>query len=139
MSHPMSLNIENKEDLIQYLEQKGYAVKGQEWHHKVLSGGVSNRTVWVRREGGTAWVLKQALEKLRVQSDWYSHPRRIKQEALGLEWFSKCCPQGSVPALLFFDESNYLLGMEAISEPHMNYKHFLQGGRIPDRTTTPER
>jgi hypothetical protein len=43
----------------------------------VLGGGVSNRTVLVQPQGQPAFVVKQALEKLRVQVEWLSDPRRI--------------------------------------------------------------
>lgn len=124
----MALNIEKASDLTEYLQKEGHTSAEEGLQIKVLRGGVSNRTVWVQKGDGTSWVLKQALEKLRVQTDWYSHPRRIQQEALGLEWFSKYCPEGSVPKLIFFDQAVHLLGMEAILEPHDNYKGLLLKG-----------
>lgn len=126
----MALNIENKADLAQYLKHNGYLAEQEKWEMKILRGGVSNRTVWVKKEDGTSWVLKQALEKLRVTTDWFSHPRRIGQEALGLEWFAKFCPEKSVPQLIFFDEDSYLLAMEAIMEPHDNLKEMLLKGKM---------
>jgi len=126
----MALNIENKVDLALYLKQNGYLAEQEKWEMKILHGGVSNRTVWVKKGDGTSWVFKQALEILRVSTDWYSHPRRIAQEALGLEWFAKFCPERSVPNLVFFDEDSYLLAMEAVQEPHGNLKELLLKGKM---------
>ncbi len=92
---------------------------------EILRGGVSNRTLYLQKEDGTSWVLKQALEKLRVKEDWFSHPRRIVLEAMGIEWFNKLCPIGSVPQLLFLDKEQYVLGMEAVLKPHANFKELL--------------
>ena len=46
----------------------------------VLTGGVSKRTVLVQRANGQAWVIKQALSKLRVEVDWFCSPERIRGE-----------------------------------------------------------
>ena len=71
----------------------------------VLAGGVSNRTVLVERESGEAWVVKQALAKLRVQVDWFSSPERIHREADGLRWLAQFAPPGSITPLVFEDHA----------------------------------
>lgn len=124
----MKLNIENQENLILYLRDKGLLPEGEKLQVEVLRGGVSNRTVCIRKEDGTSWVLKQALEKLRVKEDWFSHPRRVVLEAKGIQWFSSLCPTGSVPQLIFLDEEQYVLGMEAVLKPHDNFKELLLSG-----------
>jgi hypothetical protein len=64
---------------------------------RVLAGGISNRTVLVDRpEVGEAWVVKQALPKLRVVVDWFSDPERIHREALGLRWLEELAPSGTI-------------------------------------------
>jgi hypothetical protein len=40
-----------------------------------LSGGVSAHTVLVRKDGIDTWVIKQALSKLAVKSDWFQRSR----------------------------------------------------------------
>jgi 5-methylthioribose kinase len=66
----------------------------------VLAGGVSNRTVLVERTAsGEGWVVKQALPKLRVATEWLSDPERIHQEALGLRWLSELAPPGAITPL----------------------------------------
>ena len=98
----------------------------------VLAGGVSNRTVLVERPTGEAWVLKQALEKLRVSVDWFSDPERVHREALGLHWLQELAPPGSITPLVFEDHEHHLLAMEAVPEPHENWKTMLLEGRVRD-------
>src|SRR5476649_387582 len=97
------MNIECAAELIGYLRGRGHVGKNENPRITVLAGGVSNRTVLVERENGTAWVLKQALAKLRVASDWFSSPERIHREALGLKWLIKLAPTGKTTPLVFED------------------------------------
>ena len=84
----------------------------------------------LRRPSGESWVLKQALAKLRVAVDWFSDPQRIHREAAGIRWLQRLAPAGSVPALLFEDFDHRLLAMEAVPEPHDNWKTLLLAGRV---------
>lgn len=97
---------------------------------EVLAGGVSNKTVLVRRSSGEAWVLKQALPKLRVQVDWFAPPERIQREAAGLRWLQTLAPEGSVPPLIFEDFDHYLLAMAEVPQPYDNWKQLLLGGHL---------
>jgi len=96
----------------------------------VLPGGVSGRTVRVEWPGGRGLVFKQALPKLRVAVDWFSDPGRIHREALGLRWAARLAPPGSVPAVVFEDEHEHVLGMEAVPRPHDGWKALLLAGRL---------
>ncbi len=96
----------------------------------VLAGGISNRTVLVERPTGESWVLKQALEKLRVTVDWFSDPERVHREALGLRWLRELAPPGTITPLVFEDHEHHLLAMEAVPEPHENWKAMLLEGRV---------
>jgi tRNA A-37 threonylcarbamoyl transferase component Bud32 len=95
-----------------------------------LPGGVSNRTVWLERPDGEAWVIKQALAKLRVAEDWFSDPQRIHREALGLTWLERLTPPGSITPLLFEDATHHLLAMRAVPRPHENWKNLLLAGEV---------
>jgi 5-methylthioribose kinase len=123
-----ALDIEKPESLDAYLRATGRIGLKEKLSIRVLAGGVSNRTVWVKRESGEAWVIKQALGKLRVKVDWFSDPARIHREALGLGWLGKI--GASTPALVFEDESHHLLAMEAVAEPHENWKVRLLRGEL---------
>ena len=81
---------------------------------QVLKGGVSNRTVWVGRGGRGDWVIKQALQKLRVQVDWFSDPERIQREAAGLRWLGGIIP-GHVPEVVFNDSQRQYPGDDRCS------------------------
>ena len=126
---PDALDIEDAPALLAYLRQTGHIAPGEQPRIAVLQGGVSNRTVWVERESGEAWVLKQALAKLRVPVDWFSSPERIHREALGLEWLARLAPTGSITPLLFEDRERHLLAMQAVPQPHENWKKMLLAGR----------
>ncbi|MEM7032736.1 MAG: aminoglycoside phosphotransferase family protein [Chloroflexota bacterium] len=124
------MDIENPTDLLTYLRQQGRIDNTETPQCQTLSGGVSNRTVRVDRENGEAWVIKQALEKLRVPVDWFSSPLRIHREAEGLRWLNKLAPQQSVPEFVFEDHEHHLLAMQAIPDPHENWKVALLDGRL---------
>ena len=124
------MNIECAAELIGYLRGRGHIGQDENPRVTVLAGGVSNRTVLVERENATAWVLKQALAKLRVASDWFSSPERIHREALGLRWLSQLAPPGAIPALLFEDHEHHFLAMEAVPPPHENWKTMLLRGEV---------
>ena len=128
------LDIERPRALAAWLRAAGWVGPDEpEPRATVLGGGVSNRTVLVERAGGEAWVVKQALAKLRVQVDWFSPPERIHREALGLRWLNRLAPPGSVVPFVFEDETHHLLGMAAVPRPHANWKTLLlAGGLVPD-------
>ena len=124
------LDIEQTDTLIRYLRQQGHIAPDEEPVCRVLSGGVSNRAVWVARPSGDEWVIKQALAKLRVPVDWFSSPTRIHREALGLRYLAELAPPGSIPSLVFEDEQNHILAMQAVPQPHDNWKQLLLQGRL---------
>ena len=126
----MELNIEDFDALRAYLTQMKYAKLGESVSMKNLDGGVSNRTVKVSWPDGRAWVLKQALPKLRVSVDWFSSPERIGVEAKALRWLNHLAPPGTTPTFIFEDMANYLMGMEAIPDDHENWKSVLLSGQI---------
>jgi tRNA A-37 threonylcarbamoyl transferase component Bud32 len=124
------LDIEDFIALADYLRRRGLSPDGTVPCFEKLEGGVSNRTVLVRFPAGRAWVLKQALPKLRVAVDWFSDPERIHREARALHWYARLAPRGSVPGLLFEDREHHLLGMEAVPQPHQNWKNALLRGEL---------
>jgi len=125
----MGLDIEDRAELESYLRSTGRIGPNEPIESRVLAGGVSNRTVWVKRASGEAWVLKQALAKLRVKVDWFSDPSRIHREALALKWLPKLAPPGTITPLIFEDPEHHLLAMEAVPQPHENWKTMLLAGR----------
>ncbi len=126
------MDVENRDELLSYLRRRGLIGAGEQPRHRVLPGGVSNRTVQITRAGGESWVVKQALAKLRVQVDWFSSPERIHREALGLRWLAVLAPAGSTPGFVYEDEEEHILVMQAVPEPHDNWKSLLLAGQVRD-------
>ncbi|MBI2927994.1 MAG: aminoglycoside phosphotransferase family protein [Verrucomicrobia bacterium] len=130
ISMSAALDIEEKNQLVAYLRRTGRIGYEESVEVTVLPGGVSNRTVLVQRGAKPAWVLKQALPKLRVQVDWFSPPERSHREATGLRWLAELAPEGSITSLIFEDRAAYLLAMLAVPQPHENWKAMLLAGRL---------
>ena len=124
------LNIEQPTQLLAYLRRHNHIAAGDEVIITPLAGGVSNRTVLVERANGEAWVIKQALAKLRVAVDWFSSPERIHREAAGMRALVDLLPPGSVPGLIFEDHETHLLAMQAVPQPHANWKTMLLAGDL---------
>jgi tRNA A-37 threonylcarbamoyl transferase component Bud32 len=132
-----SVDIEDFPRLLDYLRESGRIDHSEQVRLRKLEGGVSNRTVLVERASGEAWVLKQALSKLRVSVDWYSRPERIEREAAGMRWLRKLAPRGCITELIFEDPEQHLLAMEAVPQPHDNWKSILLAGNVdPDHFRT---
>jgi 5-methylthioribose kinase len=127
------VDIENANDLLRYLRESERIGNEEIPTFRILRGGVSNKTVLLQRPDGNRWVLKQALPKLRVQTDWFSDPARIRVEANALRYLPLVTPANTTPKLLFEDPEHHLLAMEAVPEPHENWKERLLSGRLdPD-------
>jgi aminoglycoside phosphotransferase (APT) family kinase protein len=127
-----ALDIEQPAALLAYLRDQGHIAPNEQPLIRVLAGGVSNRTVWVEQPNGEAWVLKQALAKLRVSVDWFSSPERVHREALGLRWLAQLAPPGAITPLVFEDYTHHLLAMQAVPRPHDNWKALLLAGRLEE-------
>lgn len=127
---PSDLDIEQADQLVEYLRAERRIDFDESPVIRILRGGVSNRTVLVERANGQAWVLKQALAKLRVDVDWFSDPIRIHREALGLKYLEQLAPPGTITPLVFEDHEHHLLAMQAVPQPHENFKTLLLAGRV---------
>ncbi len=126
-------DIENQELLRAYLIENNRISANEPIKFHVLEGGVSNRTVLLNFPNGDDWVLKQALEKLRVQVDWFCSPKRVHREALGIRWLQELAPKGSTVPLIFEDHDHHIIAMKAVPQPHQNWKEMLLNGEIiPD-------
>jgi len=126
----MTLDIELPDELILYLRDAGHIAADEAPAIHILAGGVSNRTVLVERENGEAWVLKQALAKLRVKVDWFSPPERVHREAAGLRWLEQLAPAETITPLVFEDFEHHLIAMQAVPQPHQNWKSMLLAGDL---------
>src|SRR5947208_7859172 len=132
MERAPALDIDDLSSLTSYLRRGGWIAAGERPRARILPGGVSNKTVLVERDG-EAWVLKQALAKLRVPVDWFSDPGRIHREAEAMRWLKRLAPAGAIPNLIFEDAAHHLLAMEAVPQPHQNWKTMLLAGELEAR------
>jgi 5-methylthioribose kinase len=126
----MSVDIEDTDQLLNYLRANQRIGPQEKPIVRQLKGGVSNKTVSLLRPEGSAWVLKQALAKLRVKSDWFSDPKRIRIEADALRFLPSVAPPGTITPLVFEDAEQNILAMETVPEPHENWKERLLSGKI---------
>jgi len=125
-----SLDIERHDDATRWLQRHDLIAADERPRIEVLPGGVSSRTVLVKRECGRSMVLKQSLSKLRVAVDWFSSPERVHREALAMRWFSRLAPPGTITELFFEDPEEHVIAMEAVPEPHANWKTMLLTGDV---------
>lgn len=122
------INIADEHKFRKYLKEKNLISDLSTVSIRRLGGGVSCETIIV--ESATrSFVIKQALPKLKVQEDWFSDVTRIKTEKNCLDFYNQIVPE-STPRLLFFDEQNYLYGMEAAPEGSIMWKDYLLTGII---------
>lgn len=128
------LDIEDEPQLLAWLRANGHLTRNESPRVRLLAGGVSNRTVRIDRSNGESWVLKQALSRLRVPVEWFCPPERIHREALGMRWLASLAPPGTITRLLFEDTTHHVIAMEAVPEPHDNWKSLLMAGApVPER------
>lgn len=126
----MTFDAERLSDLAPYLKQRSETGQAEVQELRQLSGGVSSTVIWARLSDGRQWVVKQALPRLRVRADWRADPGRAHIEALALRWFKQWLPPGATPELVFEDEANHLLCMQAIAEPGQTLKAALMQRRV---------
>lgn len=124
LSHQL-VDIELPSALIPYLRAHRLIENDETPAIEILRGGVSNRTVLVEPLSKPAFVVKQALAKLRVAVDWYSDPGRIHREALALRFLEKIAPPFTITPLLFEDADAHIIAMEAVPRGHANWKTML--------------
>jgi len=123
--------LEQFHEITAYLQRTQRIGADEQPRIRLLTGGVSNHTVLVERDNGQAWVMKQALAQLRVvETEWFSDPGRIHREAEGLRYLKTLAPHGTITPLIFEDHDLNLLAMEAVPQPHDNWKDLLLQGQV---------
>jgi fructosamine-3-kinase len=88
-------------DLSAPLERLGLIRSGEQFEATPLTGGVAS-DIWLIRSGARSFVVKRALEKLRVTADWRAPIARNAAEAAWLKTAAHIIPE-SVPKLLAHD------------------------------------
>jgi len=120
------LDIENREVLIRYLAGKGIINEQEGYKLEYCKGGVSCIAALIEKQGKTM-LVKQGRPKLAVKEEWLADPARMKIEAKANEVYNRYVPE-SVPAVIFYDEENYILLRQAAPADCTMWKTDLLGG-----------
>ena len=94
-----------------------------------LTGGVSS-DIYLIEDGSNKWVVKRALEKLKVKEDWFADTSRNHFEHEYLKYVGAFLPE-AVPRLIFTGAGYF--AMEYLGEDFSNWKQLMLGGHYdPD-------
>lgn len=115
----------------EYLISHGLADPGIEIEAEELGGGISNIVLSVTA-GKLRAVVKQSLDKLLVDDDWYAKRERIVTEGEALRLAGRICP-GSVPQVLEVDHELGVIVIDRAPESWVNFKEELLAGNADKR------
>lgn len=93
-----------------------------------LSGGVSC-DIYLVEDGEDRFVVKRALEKLRVKVDWFADIRRNRTEWEYIRYVSKFLPM-AVPGLRQCSATDNYFAMEYFDGKFSNWKQLLLAGQV---------
>lgn len=115
-----------------YLASRGLAGEKDAVEVRELGGGVSNIVLLVewRDRPERRWVVKQSLEKLRVQDDWRSERNRIYREAEAIQALRPLLGESALPEVIHIDRENFLYVMSAAPAGSIAWKESLLGGEV---------
>lgn len=121
--------VDGADALSAILVRLGLARAGEPIEFEALSGGVSS-DIWVVRTADRPFVVKRALEQLKVDADWHAPLARVASEAAWLEYAGAVVP-GSCPRVLAFDAETFTMALEYLDPAeHRNWKSELLAGRV---------
>ena len=122
----------NPQSVVAYLVSRGWAKEGDAISARELGGGVSNIVLLIewKSEPGRRWVLKQSLERLRVQDDWRSERARIYREAEAIQSLRPALGEGALPGIIHIDRENFSYIMTAAPEGSTSWKDLLLAGEV---------
>jgi len=122
----------NPQNILPYLRSGGWAGPQDEIRVRELGGGVSNIVLLVewRDRPERRWVVKQSLEKLRVQDDWRSERNRIFREAEAIQALRPVLGEASLPEIVHIDRENFIFVMTAAPPGSVSWKESLLAGEV---------
>jgi aminoglycoside phosphotransferase (APT) family kinase protein len=110
------------------LIRMGLLIGGEHAHYTALTGGVAS-DIWKVETASKNFVIKRALPKLKVATDWYVPVARNVFEVKWIEVVRDILPQ-AVPRLLGHDAMAGLFAMEYLDPAaYRNWKTELHEGR----------
>ncbi len=115
-----------------YLVRRGLAATTDRISVRELGGGVSNIVLLIEWPNAPErrWVLKQSLEKLRVQDDWRSERERIFREAESIQDLRPALGGFALPEVVHIDRKNFLFIMTAAPAGSRVWKESLLAGEV---------
>ncbi len=96
----------------------------------VLTEGLSCHAVLVEDTAQGNVVLKQALPRLKVATEWKSDVARIRREALCMRHLREIGLGDNVPQLLWEDHTEHVIIMTEVRRPHENWREQLLRGDL---------
>ncbi len=122
------LDIADKEVLLEYALQKKLIQKAEDARIHYFSGGVSG-TVAMITEGNHCFIIKQALNSLKVAADWQCDQSRMQIEYEAQKTYWGIIPN-AVSKPISFDEDNYIMVRDAAPEDCVMWKTDLMNGML---------
>jgi aminoglycoside phosphotransferase (APT) family kinase protein len=123
------MKLDSLEKVKQYLILEGLVHPEDKVQVVHLPGGVSCR-VWKITRNNDQWVLKQALEKLDVEADWFSDVERIHREHQVMHQIALIIPNSQIPKILHVDFTNHVYMMSFVRDASDTWKSQLMQGVI---------
>jgi len=118
-------------NIVDYLAARGLADGAASVAVRELGGGVSNIVLLVEwADPPRRWVVKQSLEKLRVQDDWRSERSRIYREAESIQALRPVLGEAALPEVIHIDRENFLFVMTAAPVGAISWKESLLAGQV---------
>ena len=124
----------NDEDTFLELLRRDGVVHSAEARLEPLSGGVSCE-IYLVEDGEDRFVVKRALEKLRVKADWFADIRRNRTEWEYIRYVSRFLPM-SVPGLRQCSATDNYFAMEYFNGNYSNWKQLLMSGQADQKHAT---
>jgi len=128
---PSTLNTLNEAELTDYLREHRITQQ-RDIEIVPLSGGVSSDIALICA-GDQEFVVKQALEKLKVKDEWHCDTSRNITEYNAIKFASRFMPD-AVPKLLHGDTENRLILLEYLGTGYTPWKSQLLAGHVDEST-----
>lgn len=121
------MKLDSIEKVKKYLLIEGLVHLNDDLEIESLTGGVSCR-VWKIVRNDDQWVIKQALEKLDVEADWFSDVQRIHREHQVMTQIDLLVPNSNIPKILHVDYQNHVYMMSFVTEASETWKSQMMRG-----------
>jgi len=109
----------NENNVTDYLISEGLLKYSDVVDVETLGWGISNTVVKVTTSDRSI-VVKQSLEYLRVKEEWKADRTRIYRERECIDILKDVLEAGSLPEIIYEDQTNFLFVMSAAPEESIN-------------------